>query len=177
MPLMARNQEDAGKPSWRQLEQTPSRTCRGSAAQGTPIASAAARVAMPNANPTGAESMAEPVTVTGTIVFSATVSAGPSATIHVRIEDASHADTPATTLARATLEAVTVPPPAGERVTFAVPVEAYDPRRRYTLRVHIDRDGDGRVSAGDLVSTDHLPVLTAGAGTEVTVPVSLVSHT
>jgi heat shock protein HslJ/uncharacterized lipoprotein YbaY len=128
-------------------------------AQGTPVAE---------------ESKTAPVTVTGTIVFPDDVTAGPPATVHVRIEDVSRADAPATVLAEVTLEAVDVPPAAGEAVTFAIPVDTYDPRLRYAVRVHVDRDGDGRVSSGDLVSTTHVPVLTHDGGTEVTVPVSVV---
>lgn len=127
------------------------------AAQGTPRAAAA------------------PVTVTGTIVFPEALPSGPPATIYVRIEDVSRADAPATVLAGVTLEALTIPPTPGQEVTFTIPVESYDPRMRYSVRVHIDRDGDGRVSGGDLVSTAHHPVLTQGGGTKVTVPVSEVA--
>ncbi|MFN8594545.1 MAG: hypothetical protein U0031_24090 [Thermomicrobiales bacterium] len=42
------------------------------------------------------------------------------------------------------------------------------------MRVHVDRDGDGRISVGDLISTWSHPVLTFGGGTAVTVPVSVV---
>jgi heat shock protein HslJ len=119
--------------------------------------------------------MADPVTVTGTIVFPEHVPEGPPATIHVRVEDVSLADASATVIAGTTLANVTVPPPAGEAVTFAIPVETYDPRKTYGVRVHVDRDGDGQVSVGDLVSTTHHPVLTRGGGTDVSIPVSEVA--
>jgi uncharacterized lipoprotein YbaY len=138
-------------------------------AQGTPSAGAT-----PGVTPLATPGAVAPVTVTGTIVFPAAVAVGSPATIHVRIEDVSRADAPATVLASVTLEAVTVPPPAGASVTVAIPVTTYDPGARYTVRVHVDRDGDDRVSRGDLVSTAHHPVLTAGAGTVVTIPVSVV---
>jgi heat shock protein HslJ len=112
--------------------------------------------------------------VTGTIVFPENLPAGPPATIHVRIEDVSRADAPATVVASATLQDVALPPAAGEPVTFAIPVASYDPHMRYGVRVHVDRDGDGQVSVGDLVSTSHHPILTHGGGTEVSVPVSEV---
>jgi hypothetical protein len=112
--------------------------------------------------------------ITGTIVFPATVPAGPPAMIHVRVEEVSRADAAALVYASVTLPAVTIPPPAGAHVAFTIPVDTHDPRGRYTIRVHFDRDGDGRVSRGDLVSTAHHPVLTHGAGTDVTVPVSEV---
>ncbi len=118
--------------------------------------------------------MSGPAAVIGTIVFPDDLSPGPPARVYARIEDVSRADAPAIELASVTLEGVSVPPPAGTSLTFAIPVPDYDPRMRYSVRVHVDRDGDGQVSVGDLVSTFSHPVLTDGAGTAVTVPVSIV---
>lgn len=118
--------------------------------------------------------MSGPAAVTGTIEFPADLPAGPPATIYARIEDVSLADAPSTVLSSVTLTDVPVPPAPGETVTFAIPIGNYDPSRRYSVRVHVDRDGDGRVSAGDLVSTAVHSVLTQGAGTVVTVPVRVV---
>ena len=116
--------------------------------------------------------MQEPVTVTGTIVVPEGVAPGPPATVHVRVEDVSLADAPSVTVASAVLPNVPMPPDAP--VAFWLVVGGFDPSRTYSVRVHVDRDGDGRVSTGDLVSTSHHGVLTRGAGTEVTVPVSVV---
>jgi uncharacterized lipoprotein YbaY len=135
------------------------------------LAAATPIPAIPMATPGAMEG---PVTVTGTIEFPDDVPTGPPATVYARIEDVSRADTPAVVLASVTLPAVPAPPPAGEDVTFSIPVASYDPRMSYTVRVHVDRDGDGRVSEGDLVSTSHHAVLTRGGGKEVTVPVSVV---
>jgi putative lipoprotein len=148
------------------------------AAMAVPATSRAQDTPTPSATPSttpGSETMANPVTVTGAIVFPESMPAGPSATIHVRIEDVSLADAPATVVTSVTLENVAIPPPADQPVVFAIPVETYDPRMRYGVRVHVDRDGDGRVSGGDLVSTSHHPVLTHGGGAEVSIPVSEVA--
>ena len=118
--------------------------------------------------------MSGPASVIGTIVFPEGLIAGPPATVYARIEDVSLADAPAPVLSAVTLEEVALPPPPGVPVTFALPIERYDRQRRYPVRVHVDRDGDGMVSIGDLVSTSNHPVLTDGAGTAVTVPVSVV---
>lgn len=118
--------------------------------------------------------MAGPTTVTGTIPFPAALPAGPPATISVRIEDISRADAPATVHAAVTLAGVPIPPSLDAPVTFAIPVASFDPRARYSVRVHVDRDGDGRVSQGDLVSTSLNSVLTQGGGTSVMVPLSVV---
>ena len=115
-----------------------------------------------------------PTTITGTIIFPAETPAGSAATIIIRLEDVSRADAPATILASITLEDVPVPPAAGEQVSFTLAVESFDSRARYTVRVHVDPDGDGQVSKGDLLTTSHIPVLTYGGGTEVQVPVEIV---
>ena len=115
-----------------------------------------------------------PTTITGTIIFPAETPAGSAATIIIRLEDVSRADAPATILASITLEDVPVPPAAGEQVSFTLPVVSFDSRARYTVRVHVDRDGDDQVSKGDLLTTSHIPVLTYGGGTEVQVPVEIV---
>lgn len=122
---------------------------------------------------TGEHVMSGPAAVTGTIVFPTGLPAGPPATIYARIEDVSRADAPAILLSSVTLADVPVPPP-GDQMPFSIPVGDYDPRLSYSVRVHVDRDGDGAVSSGDLVSTSHHAVLTRGGGTAVTIPVSLV---
>lgn len=94
-----------------------------------------------------------PAAVTGTIIFPAGLPAGAPATVVARIEDVSRADAPATVLSSVTLSGATIPPPPGEQVVFSIPVPDYDPRMRYSVRVHVDRDGDGQVTVGDLVST------------------------
>lgn len=124
--------------------------------------------------PAGDATMTTPITITGTIVFPAGTPPGPPASVTIRLEDVSRADAPATILSSVTLDDVSVPPPAGEAVTFTLPVETFDLRASYTVRVHVDRDGDGQVSPGDLISTSHIPVLTQGGGTEVQIPVEIV---
>lgn len=115
-----------------------------------------------------------PVVVTGDVIFPVDLPAGPAAPIVVSVEDVSRADAPAVTLASAVIPASATPPVPGERVPFSIPISAYDVRMTYSVRAHVDRDGDGRVSSGDLISTTHNPVLTRGGGTVVDVPLSVV---
>ncbi len=114
------------------------------------------------------------VVVTGDVIFPIDLPAGPAAPIVVSVEDVSRADAPAVTLASAVVPASATPPVPGERVPFSIPISAYDARMTYSVRAHVDRDGDGRVSSGDLISTTHNPVLTRGGGTVVDVPLSVV---
>ena len=115
-----------------------------------------------------------PLAVTGQVIFPEDLPDGPAAPITVTVQDVSRADAPSIDLASVTIPAGAVAPVAGEAIPFSIPVETYDPRLTYSVRAHVDRDGDGRVSRGDLVSTTHNPVLTRGAGTVVNVPLSVV---
>lgn len=95
----------------------------------------------------------------------------PVATVRVRVHDVSSADEePAVAgeqvLPRAPLRAGALP--------FEVQVDQVDPRGRYSVHVHVDLDGSGRVSEGDLLSTRSAPVLTRGAPDVVTVEVTRV---
>ena len=89
----------------------------------------------------------------------------PRAVVRVAVEDVSLADAPARTVAERVLPAGSVGP-GPVRLTVA-PV---DPRTHYAVRVHVDTDGSGTVSRGDLLSTASHPVLTFGHPAAVRVP-------
>ena len=88
--------------------------------------------------------------------------------IRVVIEDVSRADAPAQVVAERLLD--DVPLRGVAALDVVVEVDSVDPRQRYACRVHADLDGTGRVSSGDLLSTQSHPVLTQGAGNTTTVP-------
>jgi uncharacterized lipoprotein YbaY len=108
-------------------------------------------------------------TVTGEVVFPESNEPG-SAVVYVRVEETSMADAPSRVVGE-TVAPVELP---CRSLTFAVPVTMLDDRADYSVRVHVDRDQDGRVSPGDFVSTMSHPVLTHGHGDTVTVPVRAV---
>jgi hypothetical protein len=107
--------------------------------------------------------------VTGELVFPESNESG-SALVHIRVEETSMADAPS----RVAGETVTHVELPCRSLTFTVPVTMVDDRADYSVRVHVDRDHDGRVSPGDFVSTMRQPVLTHGNGDTVTVAVTLV---
>jgi Type III secretion system lipoprotein chaperone (YscW) len=61
---------------------------------------------------------------------------------------------------------------ASNELTINVPDGAIDPLHRYSLWAHLDRDGNGRVDLGDLITTANVPVAAVDivAGTHIDVP-------
>jgi hypothetical protein len=94
--------------------------------------------------------------------------------VHVRLEDVSDADAAAPLVAEAVMTGVDHHPaesPEGKTVVAfrLTPSGDIDPGRDYSVRVWLDRDGDGKPGRGDLWSDQAYRVLTRGFGTDVTV--------
>lgn len=84
----------------------------------------------------------------------------------VRVEDVARAGARALPLGEQVLAGLAWDGDPAAAVPFAVFGPAPPPAARPAVRVHVDLDGDGRVSAGDLVSTEYVA---AGPGVRVTV--------
>ena len=111
--------------------------------------------------------------VEGEVVFDGEVRAFAGARAYVRLEDVTRADGPAGVVAEQVLEVSA----AGGRVvplSFALTGVVADARASYSVRVHVDVDGDGRVSPGDYVTMQSYPAVTRGHPSRVTVRVHLV---
>lgn len=85
-----------------------------------------------------------------------------AATVVVQVEDVSRADAPSEVVAERRLEGVRLRP--GEVLSFeiAVPAEAIDDRRTYSVAAHVGVSLSDHVQAGDLITTQSHPVLTRG---------------
>lgn len=94
--------------------------------------------------------------------------------VRVRVEDVSRIDAAAVVVAAADLP-IDAPLAPGAAVPFELEVGDVDPRSRYSVRVHVDRNATGNVTPGDLVSTETYPVLTQGASNDVEVRVRPVA--
>jgi putative lipoprotein len=102
--------------------------------------------------------MAGKVLVRGLVRFEPTAPPFDNAEVRVRLEDVSTVDAPAALVAEQSIPGV-AKPPGPATVAFAVHGDgALDPHRHYGVRVHVDVDGSGRVSAGDFVSTEAYPI-------------------
>ncbi len=95
------------------------------------------------------------------------------ASVHIRLEETSFADAAATILAEMVVPHVRSAPGADTVVTFelcpAPGAPGVDVRSDYSVRVWVDRDGDGRPGPGDLYSSERHPVLTRGFGDSATI--------
>ena len=113
-----------------------------------------------------------PLVVEGLILFPSTVSFR-DATVYIRLEDVTVADAAAQVIAEQRLQGIRSPLPGGG-VRFLLRPSTIDERRDYSVRVHVDVDGDGVVSRGDLVTTRSYPVLTRGRPAHIEARVELV---
>lgn len=96
------------------------------------------------------------------------------ARVVIELEDISRADAPSQVAAR--LEFVTETLRSGDLIPFAleVPADALNQRSLYSVRVHIDVNGSGRIDPGDYITMQSYPVLTRGHGNQVRVAVRQV---
>jgi uncharacterized lipoprotein YbaY len=109
--------------------------------------------------------------VRGEVVLGGEVRSFSGATVYVRLEDVSRADAAATVIAEQVLRRVVHR--QGRRATLAFELHgpAPDEQATYAVRVHVDVDGDGRVSPGDYISVESHPVLTFGYPRQIEVRV------
>lgn len=111
--------------------------------------------------------------VTGRVAFGSDARFFSGATVRVRLEDVSRADASARTLAEQVIRDVSYTPGGASDVPFVLHVERLSERRAYSVRVHVDLDGDGDIKRGDYVSTESYPV-TGGHAHDLTVRVRRV---
>ena len=110
----------------------------------------------------------------GQIVFEDDAQAFSGATLNVTLEDVTYADSNAITVERFVKPEVSYDPAAREPLAFEMSAEVPDRNALYSVRVHIDLEGDGKISRGDYVNTQSYHVITRGHPSEVSVRVSRV---
>jgi uncharacterized lipoprotein YbaY len=90
-----------------------------------------------------------------------------SAKAHVTVEDVTLADASSVAVAGVVADQLRTDHP----MTVVVDVPEVDPSHRYSVRVHVRREGspNPQVQSGDLITTQSYPVLTRGFGNHVTV--------
>lgn len=109
-------------------------------------------------------------TITGHIVFPGNAPRRKARRITVELHDVSLQDAPSKMLTQTLLEDVAIKP--GSSAAFTI--DAPEASRGVAFRVHVDWDGDGKVSAGDLLTTQVIAAPGAEQKELVEVPVTLI---
>jgi uncharacterized lipoprotein YbaY len=109
--------------------------------------------------------------VSGEIVFAERPQLPPEATAYVQLLDTSAADAPSSKVAEQVLKNIAEKANQGEAIPFAIEGTIEGERVSYTISVHVDLDGDGRISQGDFINMQSYPVLTFGFPNHVSVEV------
>ena len=100
--------------------------------------------------------------VEGDILFDLDVKSFTHARTFVRLEQVSLADAPSKIVLERSINDVSYQARSGAKLHFALFGEMPNERDRYVVTVHVDVDGDGKVSQGDCINMQSYPVLTFG---------------
>ena len=106
------------------------------------------------------------------VLFSPDVQDVRHATVYLRLEEVGRSDAPSRIVAEQVLRDIAYQ--RGVPLQLELRGAAPPGGGRYQVRVHVDVDGDGQVSPGDYVSTEHYPVIPSGAATQLQVRVHRV---
>lgn len=112
--------------------------------------------------------------VKGTVTFEDDAPPFTGATMYVSVENTSVADIASEVVADYVERDVAFVPKTAKVLLFEIAAEVPDPRASYSVKVHIDIDGDGEVSLGDFISMQSYPVITGGHPTEISILVRQV---
>ncbi|UGV39798.1 YbaY family lipoprotein [Methanococcoides orientis] len=98
--------------------------------------------------------------VQGMIIFDEPVESFSNATIYLKVEDVSLQDVASVVISEDTIDDVSMDAGNIEPVPYMINHPDLEERMTYSLSVHVDVDGDERLSNGDYYSTWHNPVPT-----------------
>lgn len=110
----------------------------------------------------------------GEVVFDEGTPSFNGATLFVSLHDTSYADAPAETVTSLVQADVSYDAHARNHLPFVLRGQIHDETATYTVSVHLDLDGDGKVSRGDYINVQSYPVLTRGHPDFVTIRVKQV---
>jgi len=100
--------------------------------------------------------------VKGKIIFDRNTKPFSEAMVFIRLQDVSRQDAPSKLISEQVLTNVSYEATKAEGVKFMLYGDIPNERSRYSINVHVDVDGDGKMSSGDLINMQDYPVLTYG---------------
>ena len=109
--------------------------------------------------------------IKGQIVVPANAPRRKAHTITIEVHDISVADAPSKMLSQSRLTNAQIKP--NDHLAFQIDAPELT-GRLLAFRVHVDWDGDGAISSGDLLTTQVIPVPRPGDAKQVQVPVTLI---
>lgn len=114
--------------------------------------------------------------IKGAIIFEPVAPDLTHARIYIHLQDTSMADGLATTVAEQILPQPSAVASDDGTVPFQIELASLDPRRRYSISVHVDRHGGNgtQIRSGDYINMASYPVLTLGHLDQVRVSVRRV---
>ncbi|APH39686.1 YbaY family lipoprotein [Methanohalophilus halophilus] len=112
--------------------------------------------------------------INGAVTFDSLEEPFSNVTVYITIEDVSLADAPSTIIGQPTLENVSRNNITDSDIPFEINYRTLQEGHTYSLSAHVDVDGDGAISGGDYLSTQHVDVPYSGVESVVEVPVGLI---
>ena len=98
-----------------------------------------------------------------------------NAKAYVQLLDVGAADASSRVIAEQVLTDISQKASSGQSIPFVLYGAIPDERGSYTISVHVDVDGDGKISRGDYITMQSYPVLTFGYPDRVSVEVKKVT--
>ena len=112
--------------------------------------------------------------IQGKIIFDKPVQSFSDATIYLNLEDVSLQDIESITITEDSIDDISLDANNMQPVQYTLDYPKLDDRMAYSLSVHVDVDGNGRLSNGDYYSTWHNPVPTEPGVHELNVHVEMI---
>lgn len=110
--------------------------------------------------------------LTGDIILPADTPNIQFADVLIEVRDISDADAPSQLIKEKRLHKVQLKPKG--LIHFKINVPEAEAGRILSFRVHINKDGSGRVNEGDLLTTSIIPIPSKGSLDEIKIPVALI---
>lgn len=99
------------------------------------------------------------MTIYGEILFAGEMENVGGAAVHVYLEDVSRLDAASLLISEYHIESLPASSNTSERIPFELEAMSNGRKTSCSIRVHVDIDRDGKVSAGDYITMESFPVL------------------
>jgi uncharacterized lipoprotein YbaY len=113
------------------------------------------------------------IVITGTVSFGSDAIPFDKATAYISLLDVSMQDAPSKIISKQVITDIKYV--AGKKIEFSIKGKIEDERGTYIISVHIDVDGDSKVSVGDYITTGYHQVASHGNTSGLNIKVERVT--